>query len=38
MNNLQTNNVICFWKEDDKRSLIMKGMQNIENMQNMQNM
>ena len=43
-NNRQTYDVICFWKGDDNRSLIMKNvvniqsMQNIQNMQNMQNM
>ena len=30
--------VICFWKGDDKRSLIMKNVQNMKDMQNMQNM
>ena len=35
--NGQTYDVICFWKENDKRSLIMKNVQNMQNMQNMQN-
>ena len=28
--------VICFWKEDDKRSVIMQNMQNMHNMQSRQ--
>ena len=32
-NKQQTYDAICFWKGDDKRSLIMKNMQNIKNMQ-----
>ena len=35
-NNRQTYDVICFWKGDDDRSLIMKNVQNMQNMQNMQ--
>ena len=34
----QTYDVICFWKGDDNRSLIMQNMQNVQNMQNMQSM
>ena len=30
--------VICFWKGDDNRSLIMKNVVNIQSMQNIQNM
>ena len=37
-NNRQTYDVICFWKGDDKRSLIMINVQNMKDMQNMQNM
>ena len=35
-NNRQTYDVICFWKGDDKRSLIMQNMQNTKNMPNME--
>ena len=28
-NKRQTYDVICFWKGDDKRSLIMQNMQNV---------
>ena len=37
-NNEQTYVVICFWKGDDKMSLIMQNMKNMQNMQNMQKM
>ena len=37
-NNRQTYDVLCFWKGDDNRSLIMKNMQNMRIMQNMRNM
>ena len=37
-NNRQTFIVICFWKGDDKMSLIMQNIQNMQRMQNMQNM
>ena len=37
-NNRQTYDVICFWKGDDKRGLIVKKMQNMHDLQNMQNM
>ena len=33
-NNRQTYVVICFWKGDDKMSLIMQNMKNMQNMQN----
>ena len=36
--NGQTYAVICFWKGDDKMSLIMKNMWNMQNMQLIQNM
>ena len=32
-NNQQTYDVICFWKGDDNRSLIMKNVLNMKNMQ-----
>ena len=32
-NNRQTYDVICFWKGDDNRSLIMKNVQNMQDMQ-----
>ena len=35
--NRETYDVICFWKGDDNRSLIMKNVQNMQKMQNMQN-
>ena len=35
-NNQETYNVICFWKGDDNRSLIMKNVVNMQSMQNMQ--
>ena len=31
-NNQQNYNVICFWKEDDNWSLIMKNVQNVQDM------
>ena len=37
-NSRQTYDVICFWKGDDNRSLIMKNVVNIQSMQNIQNM
>ena len=37
-NNQQTYDVICFWKGDDNRSLIMKNFVNMQSMQIMQNM
>ena len=36
-NNRHAYDIICFWKGDDNRSLIMKNVQNMQNMQNMQN-
>ena len=36
-NNGHTYVVICFWKGDDKMSLIMQNLPNMPNMQNMQN-
>ena len=37
-NNRQTYDVICFWKGDDNRGLIMKIVQNMQIMRNTQNM
>ena len=36
--NRQAYDIMCFWKGDDNRSLIMKNVQNMQNMQNMRNM
>ena len=37
-NNRQTYDIICFWRGDDNRSLIMKNVVNIQSKQNIQNM